>query len=92
MTDGKVQDRWAKNVAKVPLEDWKKDMIDKGIPRISAGLDRSKEKIADFGDKLIAFQKGAKAEFDKIRPITIDEAADKASKWVKKMGEFSYKK
>lgn len=92
MTDTTVHDRWAKNVGKVTLEDWKKDMVEKGVGRISAGLDRSANKIADFGEKLLTFQKSAKGEFDKIRPLTIDEAADKAAKWIKKMGEFSYKK
>jgi len=92
MTDSAVQDRWAKNVAKVPLEDWKKDMKEKGIGRISAGLDRSADKITDFGDKLITHIKGIKPAFDERRPITIDEAAAKASDWIKKMGEFSYKK
>jgi len=92
MTDSEVQNRWERNVSKVTLEDWKKDMKDKGIGRISAGLDRAKDKIADFGSKLLSFQKGAVEEFKEIKPLTLDEAADKAAKWVKKMGEFSYKK
>ncbi len=92
MTSSEVQDRWAKNVAKVPLEEWKKDMTEKGIGRISAGLDRSAVKMADFGEKLLAFQKTAKPEFDAIHPLTIDESADKAAKWIKKMGTFSFKK
>ena len=92
MTDSATHDRWARNVSKVTLEDWKKDMTEKGIGRISAGLDRSKGKIADFGGKLISFIKSAKPEFDKKRPLTLDEAASKAADWIKKMGEFKYKK
>lgn len=88
MASKEVQDKWANNVRKVSLDDWKKDMIEKGVGRISAGLDRSADKIAAFGDKLISFEKSAKAEFDKIHPLTIDESADKMVKWIKKMHEF----
>jgi len=92
MQDSKVHDRWAKNVGKVSLEDWKKDMLEKGVGRISAGLDRSAAKIADFGDKLISHIKSIKPAFDERRPVTLDEAAAKASDWIKAMGKFKYKK
>lgn len=92
MTSSEVHERWKRNVAKVSLEDWKKDMVEKGIGRISAGLDRSKDKITDFGDKLIAFQKAALPAFDARRPITIEESAQKAADWIKEMAKFSYKK
>ena len=88
MSSKEVQDKWERNVKGVSLDDWKKDMIEKGVGRISAGLDRSADKIAEFGDKLISFEKSAKAEFDKIHPLTIDESADKMVKWIKKMHEF----
>lgn len=92
MTDSSVHERWAKNVAKVPLEEWKADMKEKGIGRISAGLDRSKGKISDFGDKLLTHIKSIKPEFDARRPLTLEESATKAADWIKAMGKFSYKK
>jgi len=92
MTDTEVQERWARNVAKVPLEEWKADMKEKGIGRISAGLDRAKTKIADFGDKLLAFQKGALPEINARKVLTLDDAIAKADAWIRKMAEFKYKK
>jgi len=92
MTDSAVHDRWARNVSKVSLDEWKRDMIEKGVGRIAAGLDRSADKIRDFGDKLLSYIKSIKPEFDERRPLTLDEAAAKAADWVKKMGEFKYKK
>jgi hypothetical protein len=92
MTSAEVQDRWAKNVSKVNLDDWKNKIKNKGIGRISAGLDEAATKIQDFGDKLIAFQKSALPAFNSRRPLTVDDAAQKAADWIKKMGEFKYKK
>jgi len=92
MTDSAVQERWKRNVGKLSLDDWKKDMVEKGVGRISAGLDRSSDKIADFGDKLISHIKSIKPEFDKRPVLTLDDAASKAADWIKAMGKFSYKK
>lgn len=92
VTSSEVHDRWARNVAKVPLEEWKKDMLEKGVGRISAGLDRSAGRITDFGDKLLAHIKSIKPAFDARRPITIDESANKAADWIREMGKFKYKK
>lgn len=92
MTSASVQERWAKNVGAVPLESWKADMKEKGVGRISAGLDRSADKIRDFGEKLLSYEKSLKAKYDERRPLTLDESAQKAADWIRDMGKFSYKK
>ena len=46
--------KWARNVSKVSLEDWKKMMIDKGIGRIGAGIDAVQDKQVQMAEKLLA--------------------------------------
>jgi|SRR6478735_4102272 len=45
--------KWQKAVAAVPLEQWKKTMLDKGVGRIAAGVDSSMGHMAEMGEKLM---------------------------------------
>lgn len=42
------QDKWARNVARVSLEEWKRSMIDIGIPRIATGAAAKVGKVESF--------------------------------------------
>ena len=45
--------RWAKNVASVTLEDWQDKIINKGIGRITAGVDQAAAKQEVMYEKLL---------------------------------------
>lgn len=45
---------WERNVAAVPLEEWKKKAMDKGIPRISVGVDSAQPKQVQMAERLLA--------------------------------------
>lgn len=45
---------WQRAVASVSLEDWKRAMIDKGVGRVSAGVDNAMPKMTVMADKLMS--------------------------------------
>lgn len=46
-------DKWASRTAAVPLDAWKQDMINKGIPRIATGASAAQPKFQTFMTALL---------------------------------------
>lgn len=75
----------------VKVEDWKKDMLEKGVGRVSGGIDRAKDKVIDFASKLLPAVERAKAEIEAMPDVTLDDNLARLDKFVRKMAEFKYK-
>jgi len=82
---------WAKRVSAVTLEDWKKQMKDKGIGRISAGIDGAAAKTEDFFSQLFAYQDSIKPSLDAMPDLTLEDSISRMTKWVRDMAKFSKK-
>lgn len=80
--------KWARNLRKVSLEDWKKTMKEKGLPRIAAGIDAAVPKIEAFYNELFPYQDSAKEKIRRMPDLTIEDSAQKAAEWVRIMGKF----
>lgn len=50
------QDKWARNVAAVPLSEWQNALITKGVPRIATGAAVAEADFADFMGKLLPYE------------------------------------
>lgn len=82
-------DKWAKNVAAVPLSDWQSAYITKGIPRIASGATAAQPKMEDFMNKLLPFQ--AQALSSLPARGTYEQNKNRATQWMDKMHSFTYK-
>jgi hypothetical protein len=82
-------DKWAKNVAAVPLSDWQSAYITKGIPRIASGATQAQGKMQDFMDKLLPYQQSALSSLPARG--TYDQNKNRAMQWMDKMHAFNYK-
>lgn len=71
---------WQRAVAAVSLEDWKRMMIDKGIPRVSAGVNAATGKMAVMGEKLMANLATIAQTVDKMPDNTFEERIAKMVK------------
>jgi len=80
--------KWQRRVGSVSLDDWKKAMVDKGIPRVSAGLEGSRDKIRAFGEKLIAYQNSILPEIDAMPSVTLEDNINRMTTFVRKMSKF----
>ena len=54
-------DKWATNVAAVPLQTWQNAMITKGAPRMATGAQQAQSKVAAFHAQLGPYQDNLKA-------------------------------
>ena len=54
-------DKWATNVAAVPLSTWQADMVNKGIPRIGQGAQAAQSKVQQFFAQFLPFLNSAVA-------------------------------
>lgn len=80
--------KWGKRVAAVSLDDWKKDMVEKGVGRVSAGLDRSADKVRSFAEQLIAHENKLLGTIERMPDLTLEDSIARATSWIRGMSEF----
>lgn len=80
--------RWAKRVASVSLDEWKRKMIDKGSNRVAQGLDASAGKIEAFFAELIPFQNDLASKIAKMPDLTLEDSIARATAQIRGMANF----
>lgn len=83
--------KYERGLNSVSLEEWKSKTIQKGLGRISAGIDAAGPKVEEFAAQLNAFQDTAKAKIDKMPDTTQDDRINKAVAWMREMAKFKKK-
>lgn len=81
--------KWASRVGAITLEDWQASMIDKGLTRISSGVEQAQGKMAAFGEKLISHQNRLLAEQEGMADITLEDSIARMIAWTRGMSKFS---
>ena len=84
--------KWRRNVAAVSLDEWQKKMIEKGAPRVAAGIDAAAGKVEHFADQLISHQNSLLGKVDAMPDLTIEDSIARASEWIRGMADFEPKK
>ncbi len=91
LTD-KVRDgTWAARVGGVTLEEWKAQMLNKGIGRIAAGVDGAGQKVEDFHSQLSAYQDQIQGKLKTMPSLTLEDSINRMTTWVRDMSKFSKK-
>jgi len=80
--------KWDRRVASVSLEDWKADMLEKGVGRVSAGLDRAAGKVEQFAEQLIAHENSLMSEIERMPSLTLEDSIARATAWIRGMSKF----
>lgn len=79
---------WASRLNKVTLADWKGDMLEKGVGRISGGIDRSKGKVVDFATQLLPAVERAQAKVAGMPDLTLEDSISRMTEYVREMAKF----
>ena len=80
--------KWARGLRAVSLEDWKKQLINKGIPRISAGIDAAAPKVTAFAEKLLPYIDEGVAQIKNMPDITLEDSIARMTTFIRHMANF----
>jgi len=80
--------KWARRVSAVSLQEWQGKMINKGIPRVSAGIDAAAEKVRTFATQLIDHENRVLTEVERLPNVTLEDSIVRATTWIRRMSEF----
>ena len=90
LTESVLSGKWADAVAAVPLADWKKAAIEKGLPRIAQGISAAQPKIVTFMTQLLPAVDAAKAEIEAMPNVTLDDRIARSAAFQRRMAGFRF--
>jgi hypothetical protein len=80
--------KWKKRVASVSLQDWQSQMLNKGVQRISAGVDGAAQKSVDFFAQLFPFQDQLQGQIKSMPDLTLDDNINRMTTFIRGMSGF----
>lgn len=80
--------KWAAGLRRVTLSDWKSAATNKGIPRISQGVQGAGAKVTDFASQLLPYQDGLKAKVDNMPDLTLEDSINRMVTFTRGMAQF----
>lgn len=88
LTQAVQSGKWEAGLRKVTLQDWKKQIIEKGIPRINQGVQGAQGQVADFAGQLLSYQDTIKQEIERMPDMTLEDNINRMTAWVRRMSQF----
>jgi len=92
LTESITSGRWAQAVGSVSLQEWRTAMLEKGVPRISAGIQASKGKLEKFYTQLLPAVDAAVAQIDAMPRTTLEDRINRSAQFQRIMSEFKFQK
>ena len=80
--------KWQAGLRRVSLQEWKSKMIDKGIVRISTGIDAASAKVVSFASELLPFEANLQAQIETMPDMTLEDSIARATAWMRGMTAF----
>lgn len=83
---------WAKRVSGVSLEEWKDKAANKGVDRISAGIDAAGDKVEKFFDVAIPHIESGQTKVKAMPDLTLEDNIARSAEMQRHMAKLKYKK
>lgn len=80
--------KWEAGLNRVSLADWKTAMVQKGIPRISQGVQGATTKVTNFASQLLPFQDALQGQIQSMPDLTLADSVNRMVAWVNGMSKF----
>lgn len=80
--------KWADGLNRVTLDSWKRAMLQKGLPRITAGATEAQPKVQAFMTQLLPYQATLSAQVEAMPDLTLQDSINRMVAWVNGMAQF----
>jgi len=80
--------KWERGLKRVSLEDWKGQMINKGIGRIASGIDGAAPKVIKFAGELLPFIDSGVSVVKKLPDTTLEDSITRMTSFTRHMAKF----
>jgi hypothetical protein len=80
--------KWERGMNRVTLDDWKASMVNKGAPRVAAGVQGARGKMVEFYGELLPYQAQMQSDLAKMPDLTLEDSIARASFAIRRMSEF----
>jgi hypothetical protein len=80
------QDKWARNVARVSLQEWQDHAINKGVARIASGATAAEPKMTQFLARFLPYVDQQKASLPARG--TLDQNIARSAQFIRAMSQF----
>jgi hypothetical protein len=84
--------KWETNTLSVGLPAWKEKTLNKGIPRIAAGIDGAKDKVTAFASQLLPFQDSLVREVSAMPDLSLEDSIARSAAMIRGMSKFRFQK
>ena len=83
--------RWQENLRSVSLDQWKRAMLEKGVPRITQGTAGAEPVVKDFARKLIDHLNNVVLpEIERMPKVTLEDSINRVTTFIRLMSQFTY--
>lgn len=83
--------KWENGLKRVSTEQWKQAAIEKGIPRIAAGIDGAKDKVVAFAEQLLPHIDAGVSKVSKMPDVTLEDSIQRMTTMTRHMASFKRK-
>lgn len=83
--------KWAAGLNRVSLDQWKTQMIDKGLPRVATGIDGAADKVKAFASDFLPFLDGVKAKVEKMPDVTLEDNISRMTAAIREIAKYKRK-
>lgn len=80
--------KWGNRLRAVTLQDWKNAALNKGLPRVSAGLDAAGPAITAMARQLLEFENTQLDRIEKMPDLTLEDSISRMTTWARSMAQF----
>ncbi len=80
--------KWEAGLRRVSLGDWKKAAIEKGIPRLSAGVQGAGTRMTEFATQLLNYEDSLQSQVTSMPDLTIEDSIARMTAWTRGMAKF----